>query len=271
MVLEGPWKAQYEHAINKNNVTGLRLSASNGWRDTNIDFIHNLSAIHELEIYNWDVVDISPIESLPRLVKISLECNYRKSIDFTKFKGLQYCFLQWKPKSDSIFSSPSLKMLNIVNYPYEDLQPLQALHQLTELKLTSNKLKSLVGISSLKALLSIDLYRCTKLESLEDIQNAGQLTTLELESCKNLGNLNPLSALTKLARVSLNNCGKLQSLHPLKSCRKLSELFFIEDTNIVDGDTGIFTELPALKTMWFANRKHYSHNREAVQEIIKPR
>jgi len=271
MVLEGPWKAQYEDAVNKNNITGLRLSVSNGWRDTNIEFIHSLSTIRDLEIYNWDVTDISAIELLPQLVKVSLECNYRKSINFTKFTRLQYCFLRWRPKSDSIFSAPSLKALNIVNYPYEDLQPLQALHQLTELKLTSNKLRSLAGISSLKALLSIDLYRCAKLESLNDIQSASQLTTIELESCKKLGNLKPLSALTKLTKVSLNNCGKLQSLQPLKSCGELSELFFIEDTNIEDGDTGIFTDLPTLKTMWFANRKHYSHKREAVQEIIETR
>lgn len=271
MVLEGLWKAQYSDVICKNNVSGLRLSASNGWCDTNIDFIHGLSTIQYLEIYNWDVIDTSPIESLPQLTNISLECNYRNSLDFTKFKDLQHCFFRWKPKSDSIFSSHSLKTLNIINYPYEDLQPLQALHQLKELKLTSKKLKSLAGTSSLEALVSIDLYHCTKLETLEEVQSAGKLTNLELESCRIISNLNPLSSLRKLTRVTLNNCGKLESLNPLKSCEKLSELFFIEDTNIEDGDTGIFVYLPALKTMWFANRKHYSHTREAVQQIIESR
>lgn len=271
MVLEGAWKSQYEKVIHKNNIIGLRLSASNGWHDTNIDFIHNLSTIHEIEIYNWDIVDISAIELLPQLLKISLECNYGKSIDFTIFTQLQYCYLRWRPKSDSIFSATSLKALNIINYPHEDLRPLRALCQLTELKLTSNKLRSLTGISNLEALRSIDLYRCTKLESLEDIQNADQLTILELESCKKLVDLNPLSSLTKLNKVALNNCGKLLSLKPLKPCDELSELFFIEDTNIDDGDTGIFADLPALKTMWFANRRHYTHKRETVQEIIDAR
>ncbi len=271
IVLEGAWKKKYEEVINKNNVVGLRLSASNGWHDTSINFIHNLSTIHELEIYNWDIVDVSAIELLPQLLKISLECNYRKSIDFTKFTQLQYCYLRWKPKSDSIFSATSLKALNIINYPHVDLQPLRALSHLAELKLTSNKLRSLVGTSNLEALHSIDLYRCTKLESLEDIQSADQLTTLEIESCKKLEDLKPLSSLTNLNKVTLNNCGKLLSLKPLKSCSELSELFFIEDTNIDDGDTGIFEDLPALKTMWFANRRHYTHKRETVQEIIDAR
>lgn len=271
MVLEGPWKPQYEEVINNENITGLRLSHSNGWEDTNILFIHNLVTLHDLEIYNWNITDISPIETLAKLERISLECNYRKPINFTKFTQLQYCFLRWRPKSDSIFSVPSLKALNIVNYPYENLKLLKALQQLTELKLTSNKLKSLIGISNLKALLSIDIYRCTKLESLEDIQSAAQLTIIEFESCKKLRDLKPLSSLTKLTKISLNNCGKLHSLQPLEPCKQLTELFFIEDTSIEDGDTGIFMALPALKTMWFANRKHYSYKREAIKEIIENR
>ncbi len=269
MVLEGAWRPQYKKAILKQNVTGLRLSHSNGWKETNILFIVDLVTLRDLEIYSWDITDASPIESLPKLEKISLECNYRKPINFATFQHLQYCFLRWRPKADSLFSLSSLKALNIVNYPYEDLIPLKNLTQLTKLQLTSNKLKGLNGVKNLELLTSLDLYKCTKLESLKGIQDTRQLTKLEVESCTKIEDLEPLSTLIKLTKASLNNCGKLQSLLPLKSCTNLTELFFIESTNIEDGNINIFKDLPILKTMWFANRRHYSHKRENVQEAIK--
>jgi len=268
MVLQGSWKTEYTKIFSSKNITGLRLSESNGWNDTSISFISDLKTINDLEIYNWNITDISPVVSLPQLKHISLECNYRKPVDFSTFTELQSLFIRWRPKSDSIFSAPSLESLNIVNYPYEDLTHLQQLHQLTELKLTSNKLKQLMGIEQLTALSSLDLYRCTKLESLNGIQKTHTLTKLDIESCKKIGSLEPLNTLTELTRVLINNCGKVRSLTPLISSNKLSEIFFIEDTNIEDGNTGIFTQLPSLKTMWFADRKHYSHKREDVQKKL---
>lgn len=268
MVLQGPWKIEYGDVILKKKITGLRLSDSNGWKGENIDFIYDLKIIDDLEIYSRKIKDILPIESLPQLTKIGLDCDYRTPIDFSGFTMLESLFLRWGPNSESVFSVSSLKKLNLINYPFEDLNMLHQLRQLNELKLVSTKIKRLSGADNLIALVSLDLYRCTKLESIDGVQSLSALRIFEIESCKKINSLGPLNELEKLKRVSINNCGKIQSLMPLTSSTNLSELFFIEDTNIEDGNVGVFSCFPQLQIMWFANRRHYSHKREDIQREL---
>ncbi len=249
----------------------MRLSEGNDWRDDNLDFLHSLPDLTELEVYNWNIRDISPISTLKQLEHISVECNYRKSIDFTVFTKLKSCYLRWRPGSDSIFAVSSLNALNIVNYPDQSLEPLQALSNLTKLTLSSSKLKHLSGISQLTSLSLLDLYRCVKLESIQGIEQLSELKVIEIDCCKKVEDLSPLKSLKQLTRLCVNNCAMVLSLQPIATCRNLTDIFFVEDTNVKDGDLSFYVNLPRLNDMWFANRKHYSHTREQVEQDLKVR
>lgn len=271
MVLQGPWTTECEKTFQKEKVTGLRLSYSLGWQQTDLSFLQSLELLRSVEIYNWNVTDITPLTALKKLGKIGIECNYKTPIDFAAFQKLEQCFLKWRPKSESIFGVSTLKELNVVNYPYYDLSTLHALKDLETLKLTSEKLSSLNGASMLGELVTLDLFRCTKLETLEGIQGAAKIVNLELDSCKNINSVEPLSKLRSLRRIAINNCGNIKSLLPLTSCKELKELFFIENTIIEDGDLSVFQNLSKLTTMWFSDRKHYSHTRTKIQKLLETR
>jgi len=271
MVLNGPWNDEYHQVISNQNISSLRLSYSAGWVERDISFVRSLKSIRSLEIYSGHVTDISPLAEITQLEKIGLECNYKNLIDFSRFTKLRTCFLKWRPKSESIFNATSLQTLSIVNFPYENLLLMHKLHKLEVLKLTSNKIQSLDGLAHLGELKTLDLFRCPNLTSLEGIQGAVNLRMLEVDTCKKISDLEPLGALRNLRRVSLINCGKLKTLLPLKACIQLEELLLTDNTDIEDGSIYVFKELPVLKTMWFANRKHYSNTREQVQEAINLR
>jgi hypothetical protein len=271
LIVRGTWNASYQAAIAASAHSALRLSSSAGWKDNNIEFLRGLTDIRSLEIYNWNVTDITPIQGLTNLEKLSLDCVYRQPVDFSVFAKLKSLFMRWRPRSESIFRITSLNELNLTNYPFETLAPLHELANLETLKLTSRQLRSLKGIERLSKLMHLDLFQCSRLEGLNGIESAFNLTNVELETCKKLGSIESLGRLRGLRRLVITNCGKIDTLQPLASNGDLEELFFIEDTNVQDGNLRIFEQIPKLKQMWFANRPHYSHTREEIKAKLTKR
>jgi Leucine-rich repeat (LRR) protein len=271
LIVRGSWNASYQAAIATSRHTELRLSSSAGWKGNSIEFLHGLTNIRSLEIYSWDVTDITPIQGLTNLEKLAIDCDYRQPVDFSVFARLKSLFLRWRSRSESIFRVTSLNELNLMNYPFESLAPLHDLANLETLKLTSKQLRSLKGVERLSRLEHLDLFQCNRLEGLSGIGGAPNLTNVELESCKKIGSIAPISHLARLQRLVVTSCGKIDSLLPLESNSDLEELFFIEDTHVQDGNMRIFERLSKLKKMWFANRPHYSHTREEIKGKLAKR
>ena len=268
MVLTGPWQKKYRNILKSQKISALRLSDSAGWTTDDLSFISDLDFLRGLEIYNWDVKDISPIQNLDQLESIGLQCGLKCEIDFTVFSNLNNCYLSWKPKCDSLFSCSSLKSLNIENYPHKDFIPLKQLKKLEILKITSRKLEVLKGIEVLKEIENFDLYNCQQLLSLEGIENLKHLSTLQIDTCKKINDVKPVGTSKKLKNFYLDNCGKIQTLQPLKNCKELKKVFFIDSTNVEDGDLAFLFSLPNLGKVAFANRRHYSHKREDFVKTI---
>jgi hypothetical protein len=176
--------------------------------------------------------------------------------------------LFWRPKAKTVFDCSGLKLLNVVNYPAEDLQNLKNMIDLRRLQITSRKLVSLAGIESLQSLRILDLAECAKLESLTGIEKCQELQVVELENCKKVNDVSSLGELASLRDVVLTDCGKVKSLQPLAKCRLLESLTFVGDTNVEDGELTPLLEIPELKRMWFADKRHYSHKRDQVEAML---
>jgi len=269
MVPTGPWKKAYCKFIGSQNIFALRLSESAGWKSDDLSFVAELPQLRGIEIYSWRVKDIKPIQNLINIESIGLQCEFKEKVDFSVFNNLADCYLMWRPKCESLFSCKSLKTLNIDKYPYQDLFRLNLLTRLERLQIASRKLESVKGIDKLTELKTLDLFNCPKLSSLNGIENLSSFHTLELENCKKIDDLNAIGDHNQIERIVLNGCGNIKTLSPIESCKKLKELMFIEDTVIEDGDLTVFNGLPNLKKMWFANRKHYSHSREEIKDILE--
>ena len=261
MVLTGPWKSEFKDIMEREDIDGLRLSKSVGWRDTDISFILDIQDLTSLAIYNYDVIDIRLLEKMPNLEHVGVYCNPKHKINFSKLKKLQYAYLHWSLRYESIFECKTLEYLNFENLRGLDLTALKELTNLHTLKISSRTLKSLHGIEVLTKLKDLDLFDCRQLLSLEGLEKLPQLKRLEIECVKKIEDIEALRELVNLEYLRVDNCGKIESLDPIHHCKKLETFFFTDSTNILDGDLNPIIELEKenLKDTAFQQRKHYTH------------
>ncbi|MFQ2469214.1 leucine-rich repeat domain-containing protein [Aeromonas caviae] len=268
LVLTAPWSDSFKSIIDKENISVLRLSQSAGWNGNDISFINYLPSLSGVEIYSWGVKDITPLESISNLEYLGLQCEFTNAPDFSKLKKLKVLKLFWRPKAKTIFSCDELNLLNVVNYPSENLKELNRMSLLRRLQLTSRKIKSLSGIEDLSSLSILDLADCPKLEDLSGIDKCQQIEIVEIENCKRVYDIAILSELKNLKEIVLTDCGTVKSLRPLAHSQSLESIIFIGDTTIEDGELTSLLDIPTLKKMWFSNKRHYSHTREQVMEVL---
>ena len=268
LVLTAPWSDDIRSVIDKENISVLRLSQSAGWKGDDISFLRELPNLRGVEIYSWNVKDLTPLQALKGLEYLGLQCEFTKAPDFSGFGGLKICKLLWRPKAKTIFSCRGLSLLNIVNYPSEDLTDIDNMKDLKRLQLTSKKLVSLTGIEKLVSLSILDLAGCSRLVTLSGVEKCQQVETVELEGCKKVHDVSLLGELGKVKSLALTDCGKIRSLQPLANCPLLEEITFVGDTSIEDGVLTPLLEIPKLKKMWFVDKRHYSHKRDQVAALL---
>lgn len=185
MLLHSSWKPEYERIFREKHIEALRLSYSLGFKDKDVCFVSLLGFLRSLEIYSWDVTSVD-ISNLTELEVLGFEIQCKKPVDFSRLKKLRVASLTWREGYKGVFEVNSLEELNIVNYPFEDLIPLNRLSRLRNLKITSRKLASLNGITSLKQLESLDLYNCPQLSSLSGAEKCSQRVEIEVEACRHI-------------------------------------------------------------------------------------
>ena len=272
MVLTGSWNSKFKDIIERYAIDGLLLSASAGWRDTDISFILDFPEFTSLEIYNYDVTDIRSLEQMPNLEHIGISCLPKYKIDFSKCKYLHDVYLHWSPRYESIFGCETLEYLNFENLRGSDLTALKYLKKLHTLDISSRTLKSLHGIEVFTKLDHLNLFDCRQLLSLDGLEKLPQLTRLEIECVKKIEDIEALRTLINLEYLRVDNCGKIESLDPIHHCKKLETFFFTDSTNILDGDLNPIIELEKenLKDTAFQQRKHYTHGWTDIESCEDP-
>ena len=103
--------------IDKEEVDSLRLSFSLGWRESDVSFIRDCRNLRGLEIFSWDVVDLTPVEELEQLEFLSIQVDLKKNFDLSHFPTLKTLKLFWKPSVVNLERCTDLDELNVVDYP----------------------------------------------------------------------------------------------------------------------------------------------------------
>lgn len=268
LVLTSPWTDGLKKVIEQENISVLRLSRSAGWQENDLSFLINLPNLRGIEIYAWDMKDLTPLQSTSNIEYLGLQCEFTSAPDFSNFHKLEICKLFWRPKAKTILDSSNIRLLNIVNYPFQDLQAITKLSKLESLQLASRKLTSLSGIEAFRVLKILDLVDCYNFESLLGVEKCSLLETVELETCKKLYDISLLSNAKNLKNVVMTDCGKIKSLKPLTNCPLLENITFTGDTDVEDGNFMPLFDLLKLKRMRFGEKRHYSHNRDQVASIL---
>lgn len=271
MVLTDCWDDNLRSIMLAQGIQYITLSRDVGWEGQDISFLETLDFLKGVNIYAFDIKDVSVLRYLPTLEHIGLGCELSVELDISQFKHLKNFFSRHSKKLKNWWEVSTLERLNLTSYPFENLIPLQQLASLKSLQLTSTKLQTLNGINHLKNLQLLDLYSCPKLISLESLNALKSLEEIEIESCKRIEKLDEIEGLENLRKFLLTNCGDIQSITPLKNCLHLKKIFIGANTKITDGDFSPLLELPNLKTFIFVEKKHYIFKQKEIDSILRER
>lgn len=264
-----PWKPTFTDMVIKENISVVRLSASAGWRDSNLGFLKDLRKLSGIEVYSYDALDLSVLSLLHDLKLVCLQCEIKSAIDISGLQGIEVVKATWKRGLESILHCANLKVLNIVNWPYVDFLHLTEMSKIIRLFVVSRTLTSLKGIESLRELELLDIHRCSKLNSIDDLRHCVNIRHLEISSCNAIVDISPIGSIKKLTELYLDNDGDIASLTPIQQCKYLQYLSFVGSTKIVDGKISVVEGLTDLKALQFIPRRHYDRMRKDILCRIK--
>lgn len=264
IVMTGPWHKDIVLYTRKNDIKSLLLNDARGWKGDNVSFLSKLPFLECFRILDWNIKDVSTINTLKNLKLLEVSTYCKTVIDFKNFLHLEDCGFEWRTGSESLFSVASLKKLFLNNYDQGDTSAFSALSNLESLSIASSPTHNLHGLSSLAKLKFLGLYALKKLTSLDEIEKCVKLEKLEIGMCKYFHSIEAIGDLQKLQYLEIIDCGNIDSIRPLSKLKHLNKFFFFGTTNIVDGDLKPLQKfnLAYPATISFQNRKHYTRKRE---------
>ena len=272
LFIRSEWSDDYADIIEENNIDILRLNDTCGWPGENVDFIRKFPQLRGLEINGPNIKDVSAILEHRKLEVLSLFCDPRISLDFSRLTNLRVCKIDWTPGVKNLFELYSLEYLNIDRFPGRDFSELGKLTNITNLYVpSSGKLESTRGIQKMKLLKVLHISYCRSLSSLDGLESIVELEKLYFRCCKKLFDFGAIKSKKILRSINIDNCGEINTLRGLATCASLEYVSFVEDTNVIDGDIGVLLCLPVLQDVRCRNRPHYSHSREEIWELIARR
>src|SRR5882757_3308363 len=182
-----PWDNAYADFLHSQKITAIGLSYSLGYRGESIDFITQFPWLRSLEVYSVEVRDLSPINRLSNLEVLGLQTKAANGFAL-RDAPLRIAMIQWNHKLSPLFELQTLEYLNVSNYPYVDVVPINKLVNLQRLSITSRKLQTFKGIEALSALSHLDLANCPQLLSIEEVRVKLSISHLEIEGCRHVSN-----------------------------------------------------------------------------------
>jgi hypothetical protein len=260
--IRGKLTEEHVSQFEKGTYSGLILNEVHGFDVPSLSLLGKFSNLESLEVVFGRDQDLSFVENLKTLKRLSIGPLNAATLDFTKLPLLEQVFCHWHDGIKSVLRCKSLKVIGLVNYPGANFLEFQDLARVTHLRLLSPGIVDFPGIEAMSRLEHLWIQRAQRLRHLDGIEYLNHLRILSLESCMKVENIEPLATMDQLEMLDLDSCGNLPSIRPIKNLHRLDSIWLIERTNIVDGDISYLDELPNLIKVYFPNRKHYNRKRE---------
>ena len=240
--------------IQEHRLNGLRIFDHLDRLDT-LDFLKDYTFLEKLDIdciYDHDYSFLSILLHLKHL-GIGASIKQSNTIDLSNQQELETLSINWRKKIAGLDNSTKLSSLTLADFKEKDLQKIEALKTLIELRIKTGSIESLSGADKLINLRSLNIGNCKKLQSIKAINHLPNLKELDLDACPNINDYDEVTDLPNLKTLNLTDCGKVQSLKFIERYPSLEKLSLLGNTVIVDGDL-----VPA-KRIKSLQHKHYSH------------
>lgn len=262
IILNASWDDRYFSYAKLNSIESLRLSFSNGWKDSDISFLKNLIFLKNLEVYSWKVTDLKPVQEMTWLEGLSFQVDLKKAFNLMHLPELKVLKAVLNPKVKGLQTCVNLRHANLVNYPFSSLNELSKMVLMERLQLKSKKLASLDGVENMRNIRIIDLSDCGSLNDISLLSGCGSLEILEIHKCKHIESFPEMIQGSRLKRLILEDCGDIESVVFLQNCTELESVFLIGNTKVKDGNLSILKRLPRLEDFRATYYKHYNISRE---------
>jgi Leucine-rich repeat (LRR) protein len=152
-------------------------------------WIKILSKIHIYDLSDKYLIDLSPLEKLPKLRHLDLSD--------TSFSNIK-----------TIAALTNLQAIDLMATKVSDIKLIKSFKNLTSLRLDYTSVSDISPIKDLTKLqeLYFDGIKVSNLESLKRLKN---LQELSIKSCPNIIDLEPLKELIKLESLDIEDCPKI--------------------------------------------------------------
>lgn len=260
----------------RNHQGRIAVSPLEGFKLPDLSFLSSFSWVESLSILHSEMVDISAVSFLGKLLRLHISGAARQPLDLAAFPFLRELSVRWWPKLRLGDTLPSLRALSLSHYaPVSgDLSILPQVPLLEELGLVQARNLALTGIDRFLGLKCLTVDYFPKLVDLSPLVafSSGALETLEFGHCPKLAGHDQVRVIRSLRRLAFNHCGAIPSLSFLDDLQALESFSFV-GTNIVDGD---LTPCLRLRVAGFLDKRHYSHRSSdfppaGTSTIAKPR
>lgn len=247
--------------------SGLHVS---GVRD--LSFLEAFPSLLYLEVADVKRVNTRPLDGLGNLRGLRLE-SPGAGIDFARFPKLEIFSGDWHPDNENLKACRDLRRLHLwqFNPPSQDLSALRDMPRLEELQIMQTTIASLAGVETLEDLRFLTIGYAAKLESLQALEgNDLQLRELDLRKAKKIASYQPIAALRYLRLLRLSETPAMPNLKWLAGMKRLDFFAFV-DTDVADGDLAPLLDLPELRYVGTADRRHYNYKMAALNELLARR
>jgi len=261
-ILSAEWHARMAGQLKSRGVIELELNQAKGWRGNDLWFLADLPDLRSFEILDLNITDVEPIHCLHKLKRLGITTYCSTEIRFSEFPQLESCGLEWRAKATSLFDCLTLRDLFVNPYKGKDLSCFGRLTNLESLMILNAPVTNLIGLTVLRRLRRLRLGNLTRLASLSGMEGLADLEELDIDTCRRLTSIQEVGDLSRLRKLCFGNCGDIESLGALDELNALKEVVFDRSTNIIDGDLSPLLRQKHLTSVWFRNRRHYSHRCE---------
>lgn len=194
-VITSAWAPGMSRYLLANGVVELELNHAKGWHGNDLSFLEELPQLRAFKIIDWGISSVQPIHFLHELRALEVMTYCKTPIRFSEFPQLEDCGLEWRPKSESLFSCTTLKKLFVNRYKKKNVDAFSTLVNLESLAILNAPVEGLRGLNPLKRLRYLRLGNLRRLKSLAGIEGLAALEELNVDTCRHMGSIDEVGSL----------------------------------------------------------------------------
>jgi len=214
---------------------GLRLV----WhKEINFDFYSLLTSLRNFDISSYNTIDYTPLLLNRELTDLGIGETKSTTVDLSfikEFKNLTTLWIDGMKKGlESTSELSKLERLTFRGVKMNNLDLINNLENLKQLRLLFGSYKNLDAISNVKSLNTLEISRTGQIPNYDFFKNMENLNSLYLEGMSKMEKLPDLSGLSNLKRIQIENNSKLVDITNINQLHNLETflLFFPENFKV---------------------------------------